>query len=67
MLERQAARPDATSAMLTSVLYKRESTASPEVIARVRVKRDSLKVAESQKRAQASQGEALAVTGKSST
>ena len=50
VLERQAARPDATSAMLTSVLSKRESTASPEVIARVRVKRDSLKVAERRER-----------------
>ena len=46
VLQRQAARPDATSAMLTSVLSKRESTASPEVVARVRAKRDLLKTSE---------------------
>lgn len=46
VLERQVARLDATSAMLTSVLAKRESAASPEVVARVRVRRDSLKAAE---------------------
>ena len=46
VLERQAARPDATSAMLTSVLLKRGGTASPEVVARTRAKRDSLKAAE---------------------
>ena len=46
VLERQSARPDATSAILTSVLAKRESTASPEVIARVRSRRDSLKADE---------------------
>jgi len=45
-LERQLARPDATSAMLTSVLLKRGGTASPEVVTRTRVKRDSLKVTE---------------------
>ena len=43
VLERQAARPDATSAMLTSVLLKRGGTASAEVVARTRAKRDSLK------------------------
>ena len=46
VLERQSARPDATSAMLTSVLLKRGSVASPEVVARTRAKRDSLKTAE---------------------
>ena len=46
VLERQSARPDATSAMLTSVLLKRGDTASPEVVARTRTKRDSLKAAE---------------------
>jgi hypothetical protein len=46
VLERQSARPDATSAMLTSVLLKRGGTASPEVIERTRAKRDSLKAAE---------------------
>ena len=46
VLERQSARPDATSAMLTSVLLKRGGTASPEVIARTRAKRNSLKAAE---------------------
>ena len=46
VLERQSARPDVTSAMLTSVLLKRGGTASPEVVARARAKRDSLKVAE---------------------
>ena len=46
VLERQLARPDATSAMLTSVLLKRAGTASPEVVARTRAKRDSLKAAE---------------------
>ena len=46
VLERQAARPDATSAMLTSVLLKRGGTASAEVVARTRAKRDSLKAAE---------------------
>ena len=46
VLERQAARADATSAMLTSVLLKRGGTASPEVVARTRAKRDSLKAVE---------------------
>ena len=46
VLERQSARVDATSAMLTSVLAKREGVASPVVVARVRVKRDWLKAAE---------------------
>ena len=46
VLERQSARPDATSAMLTSVLLKRGGTASPGVVARTRAKRDSLKAAE---------------------
>ena len=46
VLERQSARPDATSAMLTSVLLKRGSTASPGVVARARAKRDWLKAAE---------------------
>ena len=46
VLERQSARPDATSAMLTSVLLKRGGTASPEVVARTRAKRDSLKAIE---------------------
>ena len=46
VLERQAARPDATAAILTSVLLKRGGTASPEVVARTRAKRDSLKAAE---------------------
>jgi hypothetical protein len=46
VLERQSSRPDATSAMLTSVLAKRGSAASPKVVARVRASRDSLRVAE---------------------
>ena len=46
VLERQAARPDATSTMLTSGLLKRGGKASPEVVTRTRAKRDSLKVAE---------------------
>ena len=46
VLERQSARPDATAAILTSVLLKRGGTASPEVVARTRAKRDSLKAAE---------------------
>ena len=46
MLVRQAARPDATAAILTSVLLKRGGTASPEVVARTRAKRDLLKAAE---------------------
>ena len=46
VLERQSSRPDATSLMLTSVLLKRGDTASPEVVARTRTKRDSLKAAE---------------------
>ena len=46
VLKRQSARPDATSAMLTSVLLKRGGTSSPEVVARTRAKRDSLKAAE---------------------
>ena len=46
VLERQSARPDATSAMLTSVLAKRGSTASPEVVTRARARRDSLKADE---------------------
>ena len=46
VLERQSARPDATSAMLTSVLLKRGGTASPGVVARARAKRDWLKAAE---------------------
>ena len=46
VLERQAARPDATAAILTSVLLKRGGTASPEVVARTRAKRDSLKAIE---------------------
>ena len=40
------AMADATSTMLTSVLLKRGDTASPEVVARTRTKRDSLKAAE---------------------
>ena len=54
VLERQAARPDATSAMLTSVLAKRESVASPEVVAHVRARRDSLRAAERMARKPAS-------------
>ena len=50
MLELQSARPDATSAMLTSVLLRRGGTASPEVVARARAKRDSLKAVERQAR-----------------
>ena len=46
VLNRQSARPDATSSMLTSVLLKRGGKASPEVVARTRAKRDSLKAAE---------------------
>ena len=46
VLERQSARSDATSAMLTSVLTKRGGTASPEVVARTRARRDSLKAIE---------------------
>jgi hypothetical protein len=50
VLERQSSRPDATSAMLTSVLLKRAGTASPEpggrAVARTRAKRDLLKVTE---------------------
>ena len=40
------ARPDATSAMLTSVIAKREGTASADVVARARARRDALKVEE---------------------
>ena len=50
VLERQSARPDATSAMLTSVLLKRGSAASPGVVARARAKRDWLKAAENRAR-----------------
>ena len=50
VLERQSSRADATSAMLTSVLLKRGGTASPEVVARTRAKRDLLKAAEMQAR-----------------
>ena len=50
VLERQAARPDATSAVLTSVLLRRGGTASPEVVARARAKRDSLKAVEREAR-----------------
>ena len=46
VLERQSARADATSAVLTSVLAKRGSAASPEVVARVRAQRDALKATE---------------------
>jgi hypothetical protein len=46
VLERQSARPDATSAMLTRVLAKREGAASPDVVARARTQRDALKAAE---------------------
>ena len=46
VLERQSARPDATSSMLTSVLLKRGGAASPEIVTRTRVKRDSLKAIE---------------------
>ena len=46
VLERQSARADATSAMLTSVLAKRGGTASPDVVARARTQRDALKAAE---------------------
>ena len=46
VLERQAARPDATSAMLTRVLAKREGAASADVVARTRTQRDALKAAE---------------------
>ena len=46
VLERQSARPDATAAILTSVLLKRGGLASPEVVARTRAKRDSLKAVE---------------------
>ena len=46
VLERQSARPDATSEILTSVLLKRGGIASPEVVERARAKRDSLKAAE---------------------
>ena len=46
VLERQSSRADATSAMLTSVLLKRGGTASPEVVARARAKRDLLKAIE---------------------
>jgi hypothetical protein len=46
VLERQSARPDATSAMLTRVLAKREGAASADVVARARTQRDSLRVAE---------------------
>ena len=46
VLERQSARPDATSAMLTRVLAKREGAASPDVVARARTQRDSLRAAE---------------------
>ena len=46
VLERQSARPDATSEILTSVLLKRGGIASPEVVERARAKRDSLKATE---------------------
>ena len=40
------ARPDATSAVLTSVITKRKGTASADVVARARARRDALKVEE---------------------
>jgi len=46
VLERQMARPDATSAMLTNVIAKREDTASADVVARARARRDVLKTKE---------------------
>ena len=46
VLERQMARPDATSAMLTRVLAKRGDAASADVLARTRARRDALKAAE---------------------
>ena len=45
VLERQMARPDATSTMLTSVIAKRGDVASPDVVARARARRDALKAA----------------------
>ena len=46
VLERQMARPDATSAMLTSVIAKRAAAATPDVVARARARRDALKIEE---------------------
>ena len=58
VLERQMARPDATSAMLTSVMAKRGGAASPDVLARARARRDALKAAERQARRPAKEGTA---------
>ena len=58
VLERQMARPDATSAMLTRVLAKRGDAASAEVLARARAKRDALKTEERQARKDAKEGPA---------
>ena len=46
VLERQMARPDAQSTWLTRVIAKREGTASADVVARARAKRDVLKAEE---------------------
>ena len=46
VLEKQMARPDATSAWLTRVIAKRGSTASPDVLARARARRDALRAEE---------------------
>ena len=58
VLERQMARPDATSAWLTRVLAKRGGTASPDVLARARARRDALKTEERQARKDAKEGPA---------
>ena len=58
MLERQMARPDATSAMLTRVLAKRGDAASADVLARARARRDALKTEERQARKDAKEGPA---------
>ena len=58
MLERQMARPDATSAMLTRVLAKRGDAASADVLARARARRDALKTEERQARKDTKEGPA---------
>jgi len=46
VLERQMTREDAQSTWLTRVIAKREGTASPDVVARARARRDALKLEE---------------------
>jgi len=56
VLETQMARSDATSAWLTRVLAKRGSTASADVLARARDRRDALKATERAARRPAKEG-----------